>query len=246
MKKIWFLALFVMGMFMFAACDDSSEEVTGYEEDVAAMLAQSYNTNGSDEMYSVERAILVSGSSNGTDGEFELEVDIPYGFGSGLTRFDYAYAFTGCGEEGCDAMDWQGSHSGEWTWNRFSYSFERSYEFHLTGCLTDEITVNGQGSASVQMDFAAAFYNYQRHYDVSYAHEYRNVVLSRTADYPLSGTVVFDVDGERTRTTKKNQATSTFTAHVEITFNGTENPLIVVNSSRSFVLDLNNGTVEEI
>lgn len=95
--------------------------------------------------------------------------------------------------------------------------------------------INGAGADSLMNRFRSYDGTRTRYFYWNSALTIVNVIERHVVDgYPLSGTVTFVVQADRLRSNSRADVEAHLRATIVVTFNGTNTPIVTVNSSRSY------------
>jgi hypothetical protein len=167
---------------------------------------------------------------------------------------EYEYALTCSDASGavlasCDGttdlahltVDW----SGELHLARFDASLARSGDWTLSAIQSETPVLNGVGSFDASTSFQALWRDETRTMDLEYDANYDGVELSKALRRPVGGTATFNVHVERTRETSRRDVEAEFDIEAVVTFTDAGTANLVLDGSRSYVVNLTDGSVAQ-
>jgi len=243
-KSTWFVGLFVVAL----GCNSGPTD-EDYDDVAASVGALTASDSGGD-VGAMDDAVA---ASQGTEPE-GVTTSGSGSFSGARGGLEYEYALT-CSDSGgalleiCDdttdtahlTVAW----SGELHLARYDATLSRTGDWTLSGLQGDVVTLNGVGSFDADSEFQALFRDETRTLHLEYDANYDGVQLSKSIRRPVGGTATFAVHMERTRSRGARDVDAEFDIDAVVTFQNDGTANLVLDGSRSYVVNLDDGSVTQ-
>ncbi|MCG8416976.1 MAG: hypothetical protein MJE77_03405 [Proteobacteria bacterium] len=245
-------ALF-FGLSALAGCPGDNDALTQDDYDDVAVAVGSLVANPSGgESGSIDDSInLVKGTasaSKAVEGESAHETYRR----AGLT---YEYVVdcvdaAGNVQSACDrATTGAASIAVNWTGNLDLPAYQalvtRTGEWTLAGLQSATAELSGAGSFDVECHFQALYRPVMKDLVLSYNAQYQAVAIDMATGRITGGTIRYQIDGQRSVRRGESDRDSEFSTVAEVTFDGSGSARLILDSSRSYTIDLATGQVDE-
>ena len=237
--------------------------LAGCPKDNSAMTAEDYDD------VAVAMGSLIANSSGGEMGSVTDSIELSQGSGSSLKavtgvsaheviiRAGLTYEYfvdcldtAGATQTACDpattnsasiAVNWRGDLAVP----RYSASITRTGEWTLTGLQTAEAELNGTGSFDLVSHFEALNRPVTKDLSLSYNAEYSAVKVDLATKLVTSGSITYEIQGSRNVERPLGNRAGEFSLDAEVTFDGAGNATLVLDTSRSYTINLTTGAVAQ-
>jgi hypothetical protein len=133
--------------------------------------------------------------------------------------------------------------SGELHLARYDATLSRTGDWTLSGLQGDVVTLNGVGSFDADSSFQALFRDETRTLRLAYDASYDAVQISKSIGRPVGGTASFAVHMERTRSRGARDVEAEFDIDAVVTFANDGTAHLELDGERSYVVNLDDGSV---
>lgn len=245
-NRSW-LTLSLVTLVLAAACNSGPTD-EDYDDVAASVGALTANDSGGD-VGSMDDAV-VAAQGDSPDG---LTASGSGGFSGARGGLEYEYALT-CSDEAGTVLDvcddttdtahLTVSWSGELDLPRYQASIAREGDWTLSGLQSDTVQLDGTGSFDVDSSFTALYRDVTRTLRLAYDAEYQAVQFSKATRRPVGGTATFGVHVERTRSRGARDVEAEFDIDAVLTFAADGTAHLELDGERSYVVDVEDGSVE--
>ncbi|MBN8704772.1 MAG: hypothetical protein J0L62_02790 [Bacteroidetes bacterium] len=244
---------------LFSACDneDKKSESTSLTNDeyteVAVVAGGEISSATEGDFSDISEAANYTGKAGlgkeAVDTTFEkgpLTISLYRKFAPGIARDSSDFFIKGTST----SMVMKRSVKGEWTKtagmsnNSKSVSINKYHSIKVTGLdtVSAAMTLNGTSSRDNYREMTMKAVETTFH--VKGTGSKTDVVINKKSDkYPESGTATYNMVIEKTKSKADKTVVKTITVSVQVTFNGTKTPEIIINKEKKFKLDLETGDV---
>jgi hypothetical protein len=241
--------------FALSACSSSSSRPATPEEadDVAQAITATVAAGGSSgDVASMTDAMTIAlgatprGFSRTTDGHIRGR----------RFNLDFSYALTCSDVTGkplarCDATTDEATIDVAWSGNLDILSFEsmanRLGTWTLTGLQSDTATLSGLSVFSYSATLTPIFrQGVTATYELDTAAAYDAIRIATATREIIGGAAIFDVSAHRTVTGGKKDIDTSFEVHAELTFHDDRTATLVIDGTRTYVIDLDTGRVVHV
>ena len=135
------------------------------------------------------------------------------------------------------------SWSGALNLPNYQASITRTGEWTLTGLQSNTAEFNGNGSFDIESHFQAIYRPVTKDLFLSYEANYDKIQIDMVNRQVVSGSISYAISGSREVMRGNATRSGEFSVTVDITFNAPGSASLVIDGSRSYTVDLNNGAV---
>ncbi len=229
-------------------CDTESEVGEEDYDDIAVAMGEMVAQPAASEVVAAGDAVAIAqgevppdmapsgaGSFSGANGSFNYSYS--------LECFDAAEVALAACDETADravaALEWSGALDTA----RYQWSGSRSGSWTLDDLQTTTPTLNGDSTLSYEVAFTALHRSVQRQRQLEASASYQGLVFDTDVKRFIAGTIIYDVQLQRSGVRGESTRTGTLDAVVTITFDGTDGASMTIDGTRTYTINLANGEV---
>jgi Putative Ig domain len=250
MTRFGFVSLIAVSALSLAACSSNDHQVTAQEYDDIAQNIGSTTAHGGGggDVGSMKDVIQLSLGTM----PIGLSIDAKGHISGNKLGLTYDYQVTcsdasGAAQATCgkttDRADIQVAWTGNLALPNLTASVDRHGEWKLAGLQSDKITLDGDGTFTLDADVKSIVRPAEATYHLAYQGSYAAVVFDTVQQAPVSGTIHYAIAAKHTETAGQNTSTATFDVDAEITFQGGGKASLVIDGSQHYTIDLATGVV---
>ncbi|ACY16169.1 hypothetical protein [Haliangium ochraceum] len=250
MKRIFSTTLTLCSLsLLLGACggDDelSNEDYDDIAVGVGSLVAVPGGEGGETGSLNDVLEASISAGTSAAEGASSVEIVVHAGV-SYEYRLD-CYDAAGALQDACGAdtdsaeasVDW----SGELDTPSYDASIMRVGDWSLSGLQSDTAVFSGTGSFDIETSFSAMYRDVERTLSLSYDASYDDITIDIASRRVTGGAIHYNIDGARYDERGARTKEIEFAVTADLSFTGDGEALLVLDGSRSYVVDLDTGAV---
>lgn len=251
--KLATIAITLSGALVLGGCPKDSDSLSAedYDDIAVAMGSLVANPSGGD-IGSIEDSLdVTSGTAPQAKAVEGASAEVSF-VRNGLTYEYLADCFdadattpSACSEATTDTAAVAVAWTGNLDLPRYKATITRSGEWTFSDLQSGTTVLNGQGNFDIESSFEAIYRPVTKELALSYQADYDDVTIDQATRQVTSGLVTYEISGSRSVTRGDNTRDGAFSLVAEVEFDGAGNASLLLDGSRSYVINLANGTVIE-